>query len=88
MFSDRKKYKNKIYHYLGVNISSASKDFLNELSSLLVESGISSTLTSSKSLMIRRSEDVDLFFKIIKPRNSKHLTRYKKFLTLSNGNVA
>ena len=88
VFSDRKKYKNKIYHYLGVNISSASKDFLDELSSLLMESGISSTLTSSKSLMVRRSEDVDLFFKIIKPRNPKHLTRYQKFLTLSNGNVA
>ena len=65
-----------------VNISSADKMYLMQIKEALNSLGVNSSI-SKKNIYVYKKQDVDKFFKIIKPANSKHLKRYEKFNTLA-----
>ena len=65
-----------------VNISSADKMYLMQIKEALNSLGVNSSI-SKKNIYVYKKQDVDKFFKIIKPANSKHLKRDEKFNTLA-----
>lgn len=62
-----------------VNISSADFNFLKEICKMLSSFNLKYSLTEKNVYLYNRA-DIDRFFKLIKPSNSKHLKKYKQYL--------
>ncbi len=67
---------------LVVNIRSADKIFLSQVRDLLVSLGFHPSL-SNKNLNLYRQDEIDKFFIMVKPANTKHLKKYQNYLTLT-----
>ena len=67
-----------------VEYISCSKDFLKDIKNSLDSLGFS-TCISGKSVYIYNQKQVEKFFRMIKPNNLKHITKYKLFK--ENGKV-
>jgi hypothetical protein len=65
-------------NYVVVEYTSCYPKFLEQIQKELIKLGFKATL-SGKSVRVCRQTEVDSFFKLIMPNNSKHLIKYETF---------
>lgn len=81
VFLDKHKINGKIYKNLGLVFSSSSPLLLKDIKSGLIANGYSPTdKHGGDKLMMRREDEIINFFGKIKPRNPKHVNRFRQFL--------
>ena len=78
VYQDKHKYKDKIYLSMGIYFTSYSVKLLNSYFVALKKFNFRPTI-SSRSVRLRRINDVNNFFKIIGSSNPKHKLRYNDF---------
>lgn len=67
-----------------IEISNTDKNFLIEIKSALEDFGFSVSLLKNH-VAIYKKEDINKFFNLIKPANSKHLKKHQSYLNLQRG---
>lgn len=79
VYIDRHHYKGNTYENINLAITSASGKLLYSIYEILANLGLTPTISSHRSVRIRKSEQVLDFFGKIGSNNPKHLDKFKMF---------
>lgn len=87
VYLDKHNYKGRIYYNLGLSFSSSSENLLISYGMGLKKLGLHPTFSSRNSVVLRRANEIKIFFDVVGTSNPKHRKRYTEFLRL-RGEVA
>ncbi len=84
IYIDKHVYKGKLYKYICLDFTNASKPLLDFVETTLTQIGLTPT-RYVRSIKLRKFADVKAYFQYIGSSNEKHNIKFKKFI---NGEVA
>ena len=82
VYFDSHKIKERNYKSINLAITSASGKLLFSIYEILAREGLAPTISSSRSIRIRKSEQVRQFFDKIGSRNPKHIKKFQGFFKM------
>src|SRR3989338_2416363 len=80
VFVDTHRIRGKTYKNLGIAFANQELTLLKFFYANLCAVGLSPTKTSRFRVFLRRRMDIERYFEIVGTSNSKHLSRYRKFI--------
>ena len=82
VYLDKHRIRGKNYFSMNLALTSASGKLLYSIYEILAGEGFSPTISSPRSIRIRKSKQVKEFFDKIGSSNPKHIKRFEKFLSM------
>lgn len=82
VYLDRHKIKGKNYFSINLAVTSASGKLLYSIYEIFTNEGFSPTISSPRSIRIRKSKQIKEFFDKIGSRNPKHIRRFEEFINM------
>ena len=84
IYLDKHKINKKRYNHLGWAVTSYAEKLRKDVMEILANLGYSPTnRDTQKSVYLRKQKEIAKYFREIGTNNSKHLTRYRKFIKLT-----
>ena len=82
VYFDKHKSKDGFYESINIAITSASGRLLYSMYEIMAFVGLTPTISSNRSIRVRKKEQVFEFFDKICPKNTKHIRKFNSYFSL------